>query len=218
MIFENLAPYLQNLFLILSVFIIGAASPGPATLMILNTGVTSGRRASVALSLGIVTGSAFWGAVAGLGLVAILQTSALFFSVFKIVGALYLFYLAYNAWRSALRGDHKVTPNDDSESNALAFFTKGLLLHLTNPKAPLVWLATLAVGVGDGVPAWFLIAAILICCLSSMAIFIGYALLFSTQRAARAYASVRRPVDAVLGLVFGAAAVKILSLKGAGTT
>jgi spore maturation protein SpmA len=61
MIFESLTPYLQNLFLILSVFIIGAASPGPATLMILNTGVTSGRRSSVALSLGIVTGSAFWG-------------------------------------------------------------------------------------------------------------------------------------------------------------
>jgi threonine efflux protein len=147
-----------------------------------------------------------------------LQTSALFFSVFKIVGALYLFYLAYNAWRSALRGDHKVTSNDDSASNVLAFFTKGLLLHLTNPKAPLVWLATLAVGVGDGVPSWFLIAAILICCLSSMAIFIGYALLFSTQRAARAYALVRRPVDAVLGLVFGAAAVKILSLKGVSAT
>jgi threonine efflux protein len=62
---EIFSLYLPNLLLILSVFVVGAASPGPATLMIMNVAAREGRAAGVILSLGIVTGSVFWAWVAG---------------------------------------------------------------------------------------------------------------------------------------------------------
>ena len=48
-----------DLLIILTIFTAGAASPGPATLMILNVGLHEGRRAAIALSIGIVCGSMF---------------------------------------------------------------------------------------------------------------------------------------------------------------
>ncbi|MEQ9246713.1 MAG: LysE family translocator, partial [Nitratireductor sp.] len=52
--------YLPGLALVLSIFTIGVASPGPATLMIMGTAMSRGRPSAVALSLGVVTGSMFW--------------------------------------------------------------------------------------------------------------------------------------------------------------
>ena len=90
---------------------------------------------------------------------------------------------------------------------------QGLLLHLTNPKAPLVWLATLSIGIGETAPAAFLMIAILLCAFVAMIVFVGYAFLFSTQTASRLYLSLRRPIDGLLGALFGAAAVKILTYR-----
>lgn len=94
---EMLSHYLPNLLLILSVFIVGAASPGPATLMIMNVAAREGRAAGVMLSLGILTGSVFWACVAALGFVAALKASVLFFTAMKMAGGLYLLFLAFRA-------------------------------------------------------------------------------------------------------------------------
>jgi threonine/homoserine/homoserine lactone efflux protein len=90
-------------------------------------------------------------------------------------------------------------------------YRRGLLLHLTNPKAPLVWLATISVGMGDTAPLPFLVLTIILCELVGTLIFVGYAFLFSTPTASQFYISFRRPFDAVLGLLFGAAAVRIIT-------
>jgi len=92
-------------------------------------------------------------------------------------------------------------------------YVRGLLLHLTNPKAPLVWLATLSVGLGEAAPLPFLVLAILLCEIVAITVFVGYAFLFSTPTASRFYMSFRRPFDAVLGVLFGAAAIKILTSR-----
>jgi threonine efflux protein len=105
---EIFSLYLPNLLLILSVFVVGAASPGPATLMIMNVAAREGRAAGVILSLGIVTGSVFWAWVAALGLVAALKTSVLFFTAMKMAGGLYLLFLAFRAFRSAIRKSERL--------------------------------------------------------------------------------------------------------------
>jgi threonine efflux protein len=92
-------------------------------------------------------------------------------------------------------------------------YVRDLLLHLTNPKAPLVWLATLSIGLGDAAPLPFLILAILLCELVAIIVFVGYAFLFSTPTASLLYILFRRPFDAVLGVLFGTAAIKILTSR-----
>ncbi|WP_298806602.1 LysE family transporter [uncultured Lentibacter sp.] len=102
MTYDLLTQFLPNLLIILTIFSIGVASPGPATLMILGTAMSQGRASAMALSLGVVAGSMFWACVAALGFVAAIKTSASLFMALKIAGGLYLFFLAFRSWRSAL--------------------------------------------------------------------------------------------------------------------
>ena len=210
---DTLWQYLPNLLVILSIFTVGVASPGPATLMILGTAMASGRAPAIALSCGVVLGSMVWACIAALGFVAALKTSSTLFLALKLAGGFYLIFLAAKSWRSALTPGTTAAPSSAGTASLRRCFAQGLLLHLTNPKAPLVWLATLSVGVGETAPAAFLMTAILLCAFIAMAVFVGYAFLFSTQTASRFYISVRRPMDALLGLLFGAAAFKILTYR-----
>ena len=213
MTYDLLILYFPSLLVILTIFVVGVASPGPATLMILGTAMSRGRASSVALSLGVVTGSLFWGCIAAFGFVAAIKASAALFTVMKLAGGLYLFYLVFRSWRSALTADDSLRVPSATPPSLRRSYVSGLLLHLTNPKAPLVWLATLSAGLGDAAPLSFLVLAIILCELVAILVFVGYAFLFSTPTASQFYISFRRPFDAVLGLLFGAAAVKVLTSR-----
>lgn len=201
--------YLFPLGAILLGWIVAGGSPGPATLAISGTAMEHGRRAAVTLAAGIVCGSALWGVSAGLGLSAIMVAHAWAIEVVRLAGALYLFWLALKSARAALtrHPEQKVRPP------SRALFSKGLLLHLTNPKAVLAWGSVYAICLAPGTgPAavWTLFA-----CLSaaSMLVFFGYALLFSMTPVARAYGRSRRVFQAAFAGLFGAASLKLLTMR-----
>lgn len=184
-------------------------SPGPATLAISGTSMQQGRWAGLTLAAGIVVGSASWGIMAALGFSAVMMANVWLFEVIRYLGAAYLMYLAVKSLRSAWRGGGALTAH--VPHNRL--FAKGLLLHLTNPKAILGWGAVYAVALvpGSGSLAVWSLFATLICC--SMVVFFGYALLFSWGPIARGYARARRGFELVFGLLFGAASFKILTAR-----
>ena len=184
MMADMLWQYLPNLLVVLSILTVGVASPGPATLMILGTAMAKGRAPAVALSCGVVLGSMVWASVAALGFVAALRASATLFTALKLAGGSYLLFLAAKSWRSALTTSTAAAQRSAGTGSLRRCFAQGLLPHLTNPKAPLVWLATLSVGIGEAPTATFLMTAILLCALVAMTVFVGYAFLFSTQTAA----------------------------------
>ena len=213
MITSALSEDLSGLLVILTIFTVGVASPGPATLMILGTAMARGRGPAVALSFGVVLGSMVWASVAALGFVAALKASATLFALLKLAGGLYLLFLAVKAWRSALTPDANLKIGSAGSKSPSRCFVQGLLLHLTNPKAPLVWMATLSVGGLHTASLPFLMTAILLCALIGITVFVGYALVFSTQKASRVYLAARRPLDAVIGVLFGAAAIRLLTYR-----
>jgi threonine/homoserine/homoserine lactone efflux protein len=190
-------------------WVLAGGSPGPATLTISGTAMAQGRRAAVVLALGVLSGSALWGLVAALGFAAIMRANVWMFEVIRYAGAAYLFYLAVKSLRAAWRGQaRRAPPAADG-----VLFVKGLLLHLTNPKAVLAWGAIYAIALAPGAPAaavWQLYG--LLICVSAM-VFVGYALLFSVAVIGRAYARTRRGFELAFGLLFGAASLKILTLR-----
>ncbi len=202
-----------DLLLPLSAVLLGwmvmGGSPGPATLAISGTSMQQGRLAGLTLAAGIVVGSASWGIAAALGFSAVMMANVWLFEVIRYLGAAYLLYLAFKSLRSAWRGAG-VTALPVPHNR---LFAKGLLLHLTNPKAILGWGAIYAIALAPGsgpAAVWSLFAA-LICC--SMVVFFGYALLFSWGPIARAYVRARRVFELTFGLLFGAASFKILTAR-----
>ena len=200
-----------NLPLILLAALVASASPGPATLAIAGTSMGSGRTSGLSLASGITTGSLMWSVSAALGLGAVMLANAWMFEVVRYFGAAYLMFLAYKSARSALsRKDIATKPMTGSKSR---LFTKGLLLHVTNPKAILFFGSLYSLGIPVGSSIGDLAIVIIAVGIQSVLIFHGYAILFSSKAMTRVYLRLRRWFEGAFAIGFGAASFKIITAK-----
>lgn len=200
---------LYGTILVVLAWMVAGGSPGPATLAISATSMHHGRKPGLTIAAGIVVGSASWGIAAALGIGAVMLANAWLFELVRYLGAAYLLFLALKSLKSAIRPSRAAK----TEISARNLFTKGLLLHLTNPKAILSWGSIYAIALpagagGDQVLQLFLM---LIC--ASMVVFFGYAILFSWQPIASGYARLQRWFDVAFAALFGAASLKILTAR-----
>jgi threonine/homoserine/homoserine lactone efflux protein len=83
-------------------FVIASAllsiAPGPDNLFVLMQSALYGKMSGVFVTLGLCTGLIVHTAAVAFGVAAIFQTSVVAFTVLKIVGALYLAYMAWQAF------------------------------------------------------------------------------------------------------------------------
>jgi threonine/homoserine/homoserine lactone efflux protein len=195
---------------VFAVFAVAAASPGPATLGIMATAMARGRAAGMAFAAGVQLGSFTWAMAAAIGLSAWLNTIAWGLIAMKIAGGAYLIWLAARALRSAL----SARPVPAAASNARSLtghFARGALLHLTNPKAVLAWIAIVALTQTSGGGTPVLLATLGICLLIGAVVFQGYALVFASPVMVAAYRRARRAIEGVLAGVFGYAGWRLWS-------
>ncbi|GAB4359256.1 MAG: LysE family translocator [Kiloniellaceae bacterium] len=208
-----------NLPLILLAALIATASPGPATLAIAGTSMAAGRRSGLAIASGITTGSLTWSVAAAAGLSVVMLTNAWMFEAMRYLGAGYLLFLAVKSARAALKpNDAPLKPNGMAVQritphSAGSAYRRGLLLHLTNPKAILFFGSLYAVGVPADASPTTLALVIAAVGMQSAVVFHGYALLFSSPPMAAGYARLRRWFEAVFAVAFAAAGFKILTAR-----
>jgi threonine/homoserine/homoserine lactone efflux protein len=127
-----------SLFIPASLLLIIA--PGPDILFVVTQGVSSGKRAGFFTALGLAFGNSVHTIAAALGVSIIFKTSVVAFTVFKIAGAAYLFYLAYKAIKH--RKDLlKMSEQDSKPIHHL--IAKGFIMNVLNPKVALFFLAFL---------------------------------------------------------------------------
>lgn len=195
-----------------SLYLVAVITPGPANLAITGTAMNEGRKRGIVIALGIFTGSCTWAAAAALGLAAVLTRYGQALEILKIIGGLYMLYLAFKAARSLKR---TASPQDLAkgvgEKKLWRTYLAGYAIHLTNPKAIFGWLATISLGLPPEASASSVMLVVGGCLLTGFTVFMTYAVLFSTQRAVKLYRSARRPLDALMALMFGAAGVKMIS-------
>jgi threonine/homoserine/homoserine lactone efflux protein len=128
----------------LAIFVAAALAllvvPGPAVLYIVTQSIGGGRRAGVACTLGIHTGTLVHVTAATVGLSALLASSAVAFDVVKYLGAAYLIVV----------GVRRLAGLDRSEDSAEAvprsrgtLYRQGIVVNVLNPKTALFFLAFL---------------------------------------------------------------------------
>jgi threonine/homoserine/homoserine lactone efflux protein len=119
--------------------------PGPDQALITRNALVGGRYGGVLTMLGGLLGLAVHAGAAALGLSALLLASAKAFTVLKIVGAMYLLWLAAQMLWSARRSNR--SPEDDESVAApvrrLAMLRQGLLSNALNPKVALFFVTFL---------------------------------------------------------------------------
>lgn len=195
-------------------YLLGTASPGPSNMAIMGVAMSQGRVPALMLAAGVISGSLFWAMLVATGLSTLLLAWAQAVTVIKIVGGLYLLWLAFKAARSASQS----RPLNDGGPVAMplsyrALYRRGLLLHLSNPKAIMVWMAIMSLGIHADASPWLLPMIVGGCALLGIVVFSSYALLFSTRVMSRGYQKCRRGIEGVFALFFTAAGIKLLSSR-----
>lgn len=188
--------------------LVAAASPGPAVLMAARIGVTEGLRTGIFLAIGIGIGAVFWAVAALFGLAVLFQIAPALLWGFKILGALFLLWIALQMWRHA---DEALIDPDaiPAPRGALSAFRLGLFTQLSNPK-PAVFFGAVFVGTVPPNATPLALAALLTAIfLNEFVCNVLVARLFSFPATRRFYTRTKSVIDRSFGGILALLGVKI---------
>ena len=118
-----------------------ALVPGPDNIFVLTQSIFQGKKSGLVIMLGLCTGLIFHTLAVTFGVAVIFQTSVIAFTILKIVGAMYLLYLAWQIFNAP---SEKI----DNKNNSISIdykklYYRGIIMNITNPKVSIFFLAFL---------------------------------------------------------------------------
>jgi len=118
-----------------------ALVPGPDNIFVLTQSIFQGKKSGLVIMLGLCTGLIFHTLAVTFGVAVIFQTSVIAFTILKIVGAMYLLYLAWQIFNAS---SEKIdTKNNDISIDYKKLYYRGIIMNITNPKVSIFFLAFL---------------------------------------------------------------------------
>ncbi len=135
---------LETWLLFSSAALIVILIPGPLSLLMISNSLNYGLRRSLPAFLGGVSASLCLLSASALGLGALLLASEQFFSALKLIGALYLFYLAWQSWQQSRQVARPAQSEEQPVNPGFSgLFWKAFGLGASNPKDILFFAAFL---------------------------------------------------------------------------
>lgn len=131
---------LEALLAFFTASVLLALAPGPDNIFVLTQAALRGRKAGVVVMLGLCTGLIGHSLAVALGVAVIFQTSAIAFTVLKLVGAGYLLYLGWQAFRAP---GEQIRYRDSTDKDFGRLYRRGIVMNVTNPKVSIFFLAFL---------------------------------------------------------------------------
>ncbi|MDY0390571.1 MAG: LysE family translocator [Desulfobulbus oligotrophicus] len=133
-------PDLSTLVMFSSASVLLALAPGPDNIFVLTQSALKGKLVGLVVTMGLCTGLLVHTSAVVLGAAVIFQTSALAFHALKYIGAGYLLYLAWHAFRA---GATRVDSQQTQEISLWRYYVRGIIMNVTNPKVSIFFLAFL---------------------------------------------------------------------------
>lgn len=115
-------------------------SPGPDIVYVLVQGMTNGKKYGIVTTLGLISGIIIHTSLVAFGVSAIIKQSEFLFLIIKILGATYLFYLAWQVYKSDPSINVKA-PVAAGKKELTSLFKRGFLMNVLNPKVAIFFLA-----------------------------------------------------------------------------
>tara|TARA_B110000495_G_scaffold45712_1_gene37825 strand:- start:821 stop:1432 length:612 start_codon:yes stop_codon:yes gene_type:complete len=116
-----------------------AISPGPDNIFVLMQSVVHGKKYGLATIIGLMTGCIVHTTFVAVGISAIIKENNTIFLGIKILGAVYLLYLAYKV----ITGGSEISMSTEKIDKKTPFqlFKIGFIMNVLNPKVTLFFLA-----------------------------------------------------------------------------
>lgn len=131
------------------------SSPGPNNIMLLSSGLTFGYKKTIPHMFGIILGFPFMVLFVGLGLGIVFERFPIVFSVLKIIGILYLFWMAYKI------AYNKSTLDVEEVEESIPFtFVQSAAFQWVNPKAWIMAITAISIFVTSNDDSFIQVAII----------------------------------------------------------
>lgn len=211
-------PTAETLLAFFGVAVLLGLSPGPDNLFVLLQSAQRGWRAGLAVVAGLCAGLVVHTAAVALGLAAVFSASAMAFTALKWCGAIYLAYLAWQAWRApAGRIDASAQPQRPMQGRALwRMAGRGVVMNLSNPKVLIFFLAFLP-QFADPARGSLALQIMTLGCVFMLAAFLVFGAIACFSGAVGALlqrsANAQRLLNRLAGLVFLGLAVHLAALQ-----
>jgi len=195
---------------IMIALLLGSMSPGPSFLIVAQAAMLKSRADAIAISFGMGAGAALFAVLACLGLYVVIQNVPWLYIVLKIVGGLYLCYLAYKIYNSTKVDENKEIPKNGTHG-ILKSFSLGFLTQISNPKTAIVFGGVFAAFLPQEVPAYSYLILCILSFVVDTAWYIVVALILSTSKAQNSYDKHKKKITKAAGGFMGLMGLKLAS-------
>lgn len=130
---------LEQLIPFLTASILLTLSPGPDIIYVLVRSIAYGAKQGIVTTLGLVSGILIHTSLVAFGVSAIIRQSDNIFLFIKILGAVYLLYLAWQVYKS----DPEIGFSSEGvrDKSLVRLFRQGFIMNVLNPKVGIFFLA-----------------------------------------------------------------------------
>jgi len=181
------------------VHLLAVASPGPSTVLVIQTAAVAGRRGGLLAALAMMVGALLWATAALFGLQALFARFEWLYLAFRIGGAIYLLYLAVQLWRHARDPLPEIPLGGALRLTGWQGFLRALLLQLSNPKIMVFFGSIFLSLLPQNLPVWMDATVLAIVALNEFTWFALLALLFSGGPARAFYRRAKFWLDRFMG-------------------
>ena len=194
---------------ILGVLSLGIMSPGPSFVLVARTSVAVSRRNGLTTAIGMGLGSAVFASLTLLGLQAVLLSVPLLYMLLKVLGGIYLIYLAIVIWRNARQSVDLKSASKNS-ADLYSSFKLGLITQLSNPKTAIFYGSIFAALLPPDLPDITLLILVLTIFFLEAGWYSLVAFVLSSKTPRQIYLNLKQVLDRLASGVIGVLGLKLI--------
>jgi threonine/homoserine/homoserine lactone efflux protein len=198
------------LFAYAGIQLLAAMSPGPAFAVVSQTALQGGRAAGLVAAAGSTLGLFIWLCATMIGLAFLLSAFWWLYASLRVIGGLFLVYLAFQLWRHAREPMVAAAQASTAPMPALSHFRAGLFVQLSNPKALAYCVSILVTLLPAVQPVWMKITIPVLGAVVEGSWWVFVATVFSAGAFRRRYAGLKLYLDRTTGTALGVLGLKLL--------
>ena len=201
---------LPSMATILGALLLGAISPGPSFVMVARTSIALSRRNGMAAAVGMGVGGVVFATLALLGLHVLLTSVTWLDFALKLIGGLYLLYLAIRFWQGAASPLVVSGPDDPHEVPFGKSFLLALTTQVSNPKTLAFYSSIFAALLPPNVPTAMLFLLPPLVFVVEAGWYAVVVMAFSSPSPRAAYLRAKTLIDRMAGAVMGLLGLKLI--------
>lgn len=201
---------IHSVVVTIGLFMLTFLSPGPNLLVVAQSSLSFGRTAGIAVGLGVAVGDAVYAAFGLIGMAAVIAQSGELLAIVKVIGGLYLLWMAWKLLMSRRVPAMEVHAPIAIAQPPANLFLRGLLTDLANPQTVLFFAGIFAITLTSETPTWVKVLSWIGIFLSSALWRIGLSFAFSQRPARAMYIRWRRNIERLTGAALGVFGARLL--------